>query len=337
MKFQEGDQIIVLATREKGKVVEWINNKMLLIDVDGVSFPVYADQIDFPYYDAFTQKKKEVAPKKYLDDIKSEKKVEKQRVVDGVWLVFFPVLDKDIFDDDVISLFRIYVLNNIEKELNFDLSIFYGSKKEMDLRKNIKPFEELYIFDLPFENLNDQPGFEFIFSPVIPEKKKVSQFEVEYKPKGKQVFKKAEELFKEQKASFRIFLFEEFPDKPDEEKFDLSRLSNAGYKIYSTDKGRGNLPPSRSLIDLHIEKLIEDYSGLEPSAILSMQLAAFEKFYDHALLNHLAEITVIHGVGTGKLKDEIHEILRLKKEVKSFINRYTPSYGYGATEIYLNS
>lgn len=336
MKFQEGDQIIVIATKEQGKVLEWINKKMLLIEVDGVSFPVYADQIDFPYFDRFMQPKKTVVLKKNLEDIKAEKIVEKKKIVDGVWLVFFPVLDKDVFDDDIISFFRIYVLNNTEKELNFDLSISYGSKKEMDLRKNIKSFEELYLFDLPFENLNDQPGFEFVFSPVIPEKKKVAHFEVEYKPKAKQVFKKAEELFKEQKASFRIFLFEEFPDKPEQEKFDLTRLSNAGYKVYSTEKGKGNLPPSRTLIDLHIEKLIDDHKGLDPSAILSIQLNAFEKFYDQALLNHLSEITVIHGVGTGKLKDEIHELLRLKKEVKSFINRYTPTFGWGATEIYLN-
>jgi hypothetical protein len=76
MKFEEGDSIIVLATREKGTVVEWINKKMLLIDVDGVRFPVYADQVDFPYYDNFTQKKKDVAPKKYLDDVKTEKESE---------------------------------------------------------------------------------------------------------------------------------------------------------------------------------------------------------------------------------------------------------------------
>jgi dsDNA-specific endonuclease/ATPase MutS2 len=45
-------------------------------------------------------------------------------------------------------------------------------------------------------------------------------------------------------------------------------------------------------------------------------------------------IAIIHGVGTGKLKDEVHESLRLKKEVKSFVNQYNPLYGYGATEIY---
>jgi hypothetical protein len=78
MKFQEGDSIIVLATKEKGIVVEWINKKMLLIEADGIRFPVYADQIDFPYYSDFTQKKKEVAPKKTLDNYRTEKKVEKK-------------------------------------------------------------------------------------------------------------------------------------------------------------------------------------------------------------------------------------------------------------------
>jgi dsDNA-specific endonuclease/ATPase MutS2 len=43
---------------------------------------------------------------------------------------------------------------------------------------------------------------------------------------------------------------------------------------------------------------------------------------------------VIHGIGEGKLRDEIHDILRLKKEVKSFVNQYDPRFGYGATEIF---
>jgi dsDNA-specific endonuclease/ATPase MutS2 len=42
---------------------------------------------------------------------------------------------------------------------------------------------------------------------------------------------------------------------------------------------------------------------------------------------------VVHGIGKGKLKDEIHEILKTKKEVKSFINKYDSRFGYGATEI----
>ena len=337
MKFEEGDKILVLATKEEGTVIEWINKKMILIDVDGIRFPVFADQIDFPYYTSFTQKNNEKKIfKTNIDSVQSEKNVKKTNTVDGIWLALFPVLDKDVFDDDIIDYFKIYILNNTEDELNFDLSIFYGPKKELDLKKNIKSFEELYLFDLPFENLNDQPSFQFTFSLQYLNAKKVSHFEVEYKPKAKQIFKKAEELLKDQKSSFKVLLFEFFPEKEEEvEKVDLTKLSSAGYKIYSADKIRSNLPPTRTLIDLHIEKLVENFSNFDPVAILGIQLHAFEKFYDEALLNHLSNIVVIHGVGKGKLKDEIHEILRHKKEVKSFINRYTNLYGYGATEIFL--
>jgi dsDNA-specific endonuclease/ATPase MutS2 len=51
-------------------------------------------------------------------------------------------------------------------------------------------------------------------------------------------------------------------------------------------------------------------------------------------LHHQSQLIVIHGIGTGKLRDEIHDLLRLKKEVKSFVNQFHPSFGYGATEIY---
>ena len=36
------------------EVVDIINDKMVLIDVDGVRFPVYMDQIDFPYFKMFS-------------------------------------------------------------------------------------------------------------------------------------------------------------------------------------------------------------------------------------------------------------------------------------------
>jgi dsDNA-specific endonuclease/ATPase MutS2 len=43
---------------------------------------------------------------------------------------------------------------------------------------------------------------------------------------------------------------------------------------------------------------------------------------------------LINGIGSGKLLHEIHEILKYKKEVKSFVNQYHPNFGHGATEIY---
>ena len=59
MKYQPGDKIIVLLTDEEGKVVEIMNEKMVMIEVKGVQFPAYMDQIDFPYFKMFSEKRKE--------------------------------------------------------------------------------------------------------------------------------------------------------------------------------------------------------------------------------------------------------------------------------------
>ena len=77
MKYQVGDDIIVLHSHEEGKVIELINDKMVLIEVRGVKFPAYMDQIDFPYFYRFTKKKqpeeKKPAPKQYIDQLPKEK------------------------------------------------------------------------------------------------------------------------------------------------------------------------------------------------------------------------------------------------------------------------
>ena len=57
MKYQVGDKILVLHSQEEGEVVDLINDKMVMIEVDNIRFPVYMDQIDFPYFKRFTEKR----------------------------------------------------------------------------------------------------------------------------------------------------------------------------------------------------------------------------------------------------------------------------------------
>jgi len=84
----------------------------------------------------------------------------------------------------------------------------------------------------------------------------------------------------------------------------------------------------------HIEKLANDWQHLSSIQKLSLQIQTFEKYIDLAIAHHLPSMVVIHGIGTGKLKEELHEILKYRKDVKSFVNQYDPRYGYGATEIF---
>ena len=176
--------------------------------------------------------------------------------------------------------------------------------------------------------------FEFDFTLAQPDKAKASHYESLLKLKAKQVFTRIEELKQKNEPTFSYKLFDQYPDKLKEESFDMGGLAAKGYKIYDAKKARQHLEPPRSVIDLHIEKLTDDWKHLSNYEIMGIQLKAFHKYYDLALAHLQPSLIVVHGVGTGKLRDEIHDILRLKKEVKSFVNQFHPSFGYGATEIF---
>ena len=121
MKFQIGDRVLVLHSQEEGEVVDLINDKMVMIEVDRIRFPVYMDQIDFPYFKKFSEKKisETKKEKKYIDNIRKEKASKKPPISDGVWLSFVPVFDKDIFDDDVVESFKLYLINQTNEDYSF--------------------------------------------------------------------------------------------------------------------------------------------------------------------------------------------------------------------------
>ena len=56
MKFQIGDTILIIHSSEEGEVINIINDEMVMVEVGGVQFPIYIDQIDFPYFKRFTEK-----------------------------------------------------------------------------------------------------------------------------------------------------------------------------------------------------------------------------------------------------------------------------------------
>jgi Smr domain len=335
MKYEPGDKILVLLTEEEGKVVEIINEQMVMIDVKGVKFPAYLDQIDFPYFKMFSEKRKAEKQKVFIDNVKPEKTISAvKKVANGVFLSFIPIFDKDIFDDDVVEKFKIHLINQTNEQYNFTYNLFIGGESDFELINTVLPLSDFYVHDVNFEHLSDNPRFHFDFSLTIPNKKKTDFYEASLKIKAKQLFKKIEGIQQKNEPSFSYLLFEEYPEKVMQEKLDITKLGDKGFRLYDISRVAQHLPPPRSVVDLHIEKLSDNWKHLSNFEILSMQLKEFEKFYDLAVSHYQPVLTVIHGVGTGKLRDEIHAILNTKKEVKSFINQYTASYGYGATEIY---
>jgi len=346
MKFEVGDKVVIQHSNDEGEVVEIINDKMVLVDVRGVKFPAYTDQLDFPYFKRFTEKKlfpAEKKPKKYIDQLPPEKPApgkKKERIAqlaEGVWLAFLPVFDNDEFGDDVVESLKVYLVNNSTLGYHFSYHLNYFGKSEFDLDGSLPTLQDFYLHDIPFANLNDNPIFECEFSLATPDKKKAEHFETSLKLRAKQVFGRIEEIRKKGEATFSFKLFDEYPLRPYEEEKPvdtLGILAGSGFRIYEASKARQHMESARSELDLHAEKLTDKPGALDNFEILTLQLQTFEKYFDLAVAHHLPSMIVIHGVGSGKLRDEIHEALRTKRNVKSFINRYDPRFGYGATEIF---
>lgn len=336
MKYQVGDIVLILHSNEEGRVVDIINKQMMMVDVKGVTFPVYMDQVDFPYYKRFTEKKDAFKPKekKYVDDVRQEKPAAGKRKADGVWLTFLPVMDTDEFGDEVVEELKLHLVNRTETAYQFTYKLHFFGRPDFELKNQVHPFQDFYLHDIPFSDLNDSPSFEFEFSLLQPDKKKAEFFEASLRLKPKQLFAKIEAIRQKNEATFSHRLFELYPDRPYEDRIEMGNLSAKGFKVYDAKRTREHLEPARSVVDLHIEKLADNWKHLSNYEILSLQLRTFEKYYELAIAHHQPSLVVIHGVGEGKLRDEIHDILRLKKEVKSFVNQYDPRFGFGATEIY---
>lgn len=336
MKYQVGDSVLLIHTGEKATVVDIINKKMLMLEADGIRFPAYMDQVEFPYFKAFSEKKKEAPGKSkvFIEDVKKEKKSLQPQKPDGIRASFIPVMETDEFGDDVVETLKLHLLNRTGLALHFTYKEIYFGETEFEISNTIQAFEDFYLHDIPFSDLSDSPQFSFDFSLVQPDKKKADHYETSLRLKPKQVFTRIEELRKKGEATFSYKLLEEYPDRVEEPTFDMSALASQGYKIYDASKLRQHLEPAKQEVDLHIEKLSPDYESMDNLEMLALQLSTFEKYLDLAIAHRQPRLIAIHGVGTGKLRDEIHEILRLRREVKTFVNRYHPAYGYGATEIY---
>lgn len=85
-------------------------------------------------------------------------------------------------------------------------------------------------------------------------------------------------------------------------------------------------------IDLHIEALKPELAGSLPERIINHQLEQFQIFLENAINQRIPFITIIHGKGTGVLREHVRQILKSHPQVKLI----QPSRDDGATEAWLS-
>ena len=65
---------------------------------------------------------------------------------------------------------------------------------EFDIRAEINAFNDFYLHDVPFEDMNDSPLFAFEFSLLKADKHKADYYEATVRLKPKQLFDRIELL-----------------------------------------------------------------------------------------------------------------------------------------------
>lgn len=332
MKYEVGDTVLLLHSNETGEIVEIMSEDMVSVSVGGVIFPVFTDQIDFPYFKNFSEdskRKKEQPHKKkvHIDQIKKEKKAVHNASDNGVRFTFFPVYHTAKYEDN-IEHFKLYLTNQNSEPYRFTYVVQYKEKPDFVISNDIGGHSDFYLHNITPDELNDIVKFHFRFSPAISDKKKATKLDCPVKIKAKKLFHKIEEMQMKNIPSFSFGLFMKYPENSPEGYYPVPEKK----AIYRTTTQPAE--PARSVIDLHIEKIFGVPAGLENFEIMQIQIDYFEKYYKLAIENMQPKLIVIHGVGTGVLRNEIHQRLSTRKEVKSYVNQYHPDFGFGATEIY---
>jgi len=330
MKFSIGDRILLKQTGEEGFVVAQISHEMVEVECNGIVFPVFLDEVEHPYLKWFLDKSKQryAKPRVTLDDLPLADPVRDNPTPSGFHLSFLPEFKIEVFDE-IVEKMRVYFINQTAYRLRLQYECL--GKEGLIFRHSspILPFSHFYLHDIPFDCMHDQPRFCWSVqqSDTI---SRMSELSGVLRIKPKKLFEYILQLQRENQPSFSISLAEDFPEPQ-------PLLPVKDRDIKPIKAKQSPLPDDHTPvpeIDLHIDQLVANTEGMTNFDMLRLQLQVFEQTLDKAIRLHQHSLVVIHGVGKGRLKEEIHAILRMHSAISHFVHQWSPRYGMGATEIF---
>lgn len=340
MKFSIGDKVLIKHTKEEGKVISILNDEMVELEVLNTRFPAFIDELDHPYLEWFTSKK--INSKKHaltLDDFPSERpgfvKGNAQAhngLENGFYFSIIPVYFFEAADEQ-ISRLKLYFINQTEYTIKLKYDCYSNLGKEFTLGTTLYPFQHLYLHYIKFDLVNDRLSFDFKIESVA-KQEDVKTLEHNLKLKPKTLYQKLHQMAQSGVPMFSTQLATDFP------VIDLKALQSG--QVFLAPARPANTyhfkkRPSKSQeIDLHIEQLVDDYHAMSNLQKLEAQLMACEQAVMDAYHNQMPSVIIIHGIGAGKLKEEVHRLLKgMRKQVRQFENKYSQKYGFGATEVFM--
>jgi hypothetical protein len=328
-RFSIGEKVFLVNLQDEAIVQRIINDELMYVGLNGMEIPVFTSDVSREMPKPETGKKEDKIPSS--PEQKKSSQPESEKTNSGIFLSFEPIH----VSSGEISSFNIFLINDSQFPIDFAYYFFTGDQIYFSLKKVMVPFNYVLLHSIEYDLLNEMPSVQLEVRDVM---NLNFNGKMDQKIRPQNFFNKLSKtpIIQKETYQYRIPTQSLHPKKEEKKKrveFDREVLKQMMMDQPMLKDKEVESPAEE--IDLHIEALINDYSDMNASEKLQVQLSCFQQALDRTIMHHGHILYVIHGVGSGKLKNEIHRLLKDYKEVRSFNNNFHPRYGYGATEIIL--
>src|SRR6218665_22372 len=321
MKFKPGDKVRFLNEKGEGTVSKIINKTTVGVTIeDGFVIPFLISELVTVFDGTAPALPANIHHASVVEEpvlVHKSIPAERKEQEEGIYFAFSPEKPRDIAYSD----FNVWLINHTGYEIMYCISIFGGKGYEVVDKGESTAFEAKLVETIHRKNID---RFSSIKIDVIFYGKGAFEHKI---PVSEIVKFKTVKLYKENAFSENTFIPEKalivnittfgeelYFDKPESRNVDLSHLlfqkkasSPSSHKI--SKPHRVNDAAYEMKIDLHIEELMDNYSGMSNAEIVQVQLRHFQTALDTAINEHYRTLTVIHGVGNGRLKQEVRAVL----------------------------
>ncbi|SDM11961.1 protein of unknown function [Catalinimonas alkaloidigena] len=330
-----GDKVRLLRGTEEGVVTRFVDDKVVEVTIDGdFPIPVLRTELVVVATDeerVFRREKSEViAPGKTTEKTKATTATASQTAIRGLFLAFVPLNDRAL---------TIHLINNTDLDMLVTLGRERNNQYQGLLSTLLKPRTTLQSEQVSTADFEQWPAYVF---QVLSHRNGPDELRT---PLLRRFRFRASSFFKQKKSAPLLnkeaYLFQiddelskaVAPSEPTSE-VDLNVIreqlaTNQGRETAAGEKSRRG--ESSAVIDLHVEQITKDHARLNRAEKLELQLATFQRALDRAVAAGLDEVTFIHGVGNGVLRQEIHRRLSQEPHVEWYQDAQKEKFGYGAT------
>ena len=310
MSFKLGDFVRFVDEKREGYITRIINSQTFgVTDTDGFEIPVVASNLTHVHGHT-TNNQAQTNEKPVV--------VDEEFVAEGIFLAVAE-------DSKASAVVHFMLINNTSYQLLLSLKTDKKGVFKGEFAGLVQPKTSTQLYSANLGDLEIWP--EFIFQALyftVANVKAKDPLNLNKKFKAKD-FNGAKTLVAEiNKYAWRMQLDEPVP------LIDAQKLKESFFRP-TTSKPAVAKPATE--IDLHIEKLRDDYQFLGQSEIVEIQLGYFQQMLEAAIVNQMPSIIFIHGVGNGTLRHHIHKTISKHPQVKTFMDAQKEKFGFGATEV----